>query len=770
MLNRVTNVFNDAGRPAGSGDRMWHVDARPEVRLWWLCAAFILPLLVVTGRLVHLQGALQNQFAGRLDRTTEFVEPIPSRDGRILSAGGRVLAYDIERYDVHAHYRWIEEPADPNWLRQRALARLSRGDRRRREQVATEERNVVAERNKMWSRFARLVGSTDEGLGDRRRKIQQRVERIVDRVERRRLRQQGDTDTDRNLNLVARDDPWWQVARKTLVLTLTTPPRRGKTEPVVVQEELAHHEILRDVPREVASEIEAHPERFPGLRIRLSTRRVYPARSIAAHVIGSRLAIGDDELQLRNNNYPDGDPLDYRPGDRIGKTGVERSYDRHLRGVRGRRRITKNRRGEIVQTQVVRPPRVGRDVVLTLHLPLQERMETVLDEMIGPADPVVGRYETAQTAARGGSIVVLDVHTGEILVAASAPRFDLNLLIDPDPNLWRELTADRRRPFFARATQMTLPPGSVFKTLTAVALLESGRFDPDEKVFCQGYLDKPNRYRCYIFRHYGIGHNDMDLTDAITRSCNVYFFNAARRIGPQPIVDWAKRFGFGRPTGVDLPDERGGNVPAPPRRDDTAASLPPLHKQGPQRVTSAEQRRSQKPWYPGDTLGLAIGQSRLTVTPLQIARMMAVIANGGYLVSPHVVRDFGPALGNDEQPALSIMRQPVRIEGLTEATLSRLREGLEKVVSHPRGTGYKRVRLKEISIAGKTGTAEVGGEQVDHAWFAGYVPADHPRFAFAVVLEHAGSGGRIAGPVVRQLVETMLELSILEPTRMARRE
>ena len=752
MLNRVTNVFNDVGRPAGSGDRMWHVDARPEMRLWWLCAVFILPLLVVTGRLIHLQGALQDQFANDVDRTTEIVKPIPSLDGRILSAGGRVLAYDVERYDVHAHYRWIEAPADAGWLRQRALARLSQDDRRSREQVDTEERKIVVERDRMWSRFARLVGSTDEELNEQRRKVQRRVERIVDRVERRHLQQQDDIDTERNLTPVAVDNAWWQVAWKTLVLTLTTPPRRGKREPVIVQEELSHHEIIRDVSREAASEIESHPEQFPGLRIRLSTRRVYPARTIAAHVVGSRLTIGDDELQSRNKKYPDGDPLDYRLGDRIGKTGVERSYDRHLRGVRGRRRIIKNRRGEVIQSQVIKEPRVGRDVVLTLHLPLQERMEAVLDELIGPADPV-GRDETPlQTNAGGGCVVVLDVHTGEIVVTASAPRFDLNDLIDPDPKSWRALTADPRRPFFARATQMTLPPGSVFKTLTSVALMESGRFDPDEKVFCQGYLDNPNRFRCYKFRHYGTGHSDMDLTDAITQSCNVYFFTGARKIGPQPIVDWANRFGFGRPTGVDLPNERGGNVPSPPHHANT----------------TTQPQRNRQPWYPGDTLGLAIGQSRLTVTPLQVARMMAVIANGGYLVTPHVVRNFGPTFGNEEHPALSATREPVRLDGLSKATLSRLREGLEKVVSHRRGTGYKRVRMKNIAIAGKTGTAEVGGGKGDHAWFAGYVPADNPRFAFAVVLEHAGSGGRIAGPVARQLVEAMLELGILEPTRMAR--
>lgn len=746
MLNRVTNVFAEADRRADAGIRPWRVDGHPEARLTWLTVLFVLPLVLVGARLIHLQTALPGQFVDPPERTTESIEPIPSRDGRILSSDGRVLAYDVERFDVHAHYRWLEEPADPAWLRGRALSRLGRADRRQRDRIEAEEKHVLAERQEMWTRLARLLDMSSAEIDDRRTGIQQRIERIVNRVERRRSDRLSDDDPQRARYRVTDDDPWWWVAWKTLLLTLTTPPRRGDADPIVIEEELAHHELVQDVPRAVAAEIEAHPELYPGMRVRVTTRRVYPEGELAAHVIGSRLAIDTDELQRREKLFPAGDPLDYRTGDRIGKTGVEHSYDRYLRGVPGERRIVKNSRGEILESQILREPRVGRDVVLTLNVPLQERMERVLDDAIGSTSAGTGAVDdTAASTAAGGAIVAMDVYSGEVLVAASAPRFNLNLLVDPDPEEWRRAAADTRRPFFARATQMTLPPGSVFKTLTSVALLESGRFDPDAKIFCQGFLDNPNRYRCYIYRHYGVGHGEMDLTDAIARSCNVYFFTAARKVGPRPIVEWARRFGFGRPTGIDLAGEPGGNLPVPPGIDSS-----PQHT-----------------WYPGDTLGLAIGQSRLTATPLQIARMMAAVANGGDLVTPHVVRDFGPSFDGRESLPPPAHRKPRRIEGLSDGALSRLREGLEKVVSNPHGTGYKRVRLKQIAIAGKTGTAEVAGGKNDHAWFAGYVPAEEPRFAFAVVLEHGGSGGAAAGPAAKQLVEAMLELGVLEPARIA---
>jgi penicillin-binding protein 2 len=338
-----------------------------------------------------------------------------------------------------------------------------------------------------------------------------------------------------------------------------------------------------------------------------------------------------------------------------------------------------------------------------------------------------------------------------VLAAVSAPRFSLQELLHPSPAEWAAITSDPRQPFFHRATSMTVAPGSVFKAITAVALLESGSFDPDAHRHCQGFLDRPDQHRCYTYRHFGVGHGDVDLSQALCRSCNVYFFQGARKIGPGPLVHWAERFGIGQATGIDLPGEQSGNLPRPPVPESAILQ-----------VGFDEPDRSQPPWYPGDTLGLAIGQSRLTTTPLQMARVMAAIANDGFLVTPHLLQGLGSARQIDGDPSTRLSTPPPRpIPDLTQGTLGRVREGLEMVVAHPQGTGYKSVRMSAVKIAGKTGTAEVGGGLSDHAWFAGYVPADRPKYAFAVVLEHAGSGGSTAGPVAKRTVETLLELGLV---------
>ncbi|MEX0704843.1 MAG: penicillin-binding transpeptidase domain-containing protein [Planctomycetales bacterium] len=752
MLNQAGHRFQETASQRGAGVR-WQTDRRPGMRLGWLWLAFVLPLLSVVVRLAQLQIGLADEYVAGFEWTTESFEPIPSRDGRILSATGEVLAYDVERFAVRMHYRWLEEPADPDWLRRQALSRVDRSDRRDRARVEAEQGRVLAARQRMWDRLAELAGLSSEQFAGDRCRVQRRVARIVAHVERRREERRQPHAAASPASAGDSHRPWWRAAADRFVETLTTAPERGDLAPLIVREELDYHPLIEGISLAVAAEIESHPELYPGLRIATTTRRVYVNEGVASHVIGLRTPLDAEEVAARQARYPQGDPLDYGPGDRIGRAGVEAACDRHLHGLRGVRKIVRDRRGEIVSSEIVRAPRGGRDVVLALDLPLQRRAEKLLAGAIAPAprlEPSADDPDPPRTPA-GACIVAIDVHTGAVLAAVSAPGFDLADALDPDPDVQRRLNGDPRRPFFPRMTRMTLPPGSVFKTLTAVALLEDGRIDPEARHDCAGYLDRPDRNRCYIFTHYGVGHGPTDLSDALCRSCNVYFYDAARRMGPEPIFQWARELGFGQPTGIDLPGERGGSLPVPPA----------LRARFPEADAS--------PWYPGDTLGLAIGQSRLTATPLQIARLMAAVANGGHLVTPHVVRGGGAAQVGDEGE-LPSPPQPRRVSALHESTLARVREGLERVVADPQGTGYKHVRLKEIAIAGKTGTAEVGGGLPDHAWFAGYVPADRPRVAFVVVLEHAGSGGTAAGPVARELVRAMLELGLVQPAQVAGRE
>lgn len=572
----------------------------------------------------------------------------------------------------------------------------------------------------MWRKLIAMGELDREALRVRCLRVQKRVERIAGSVNRRR-------DERRTLSQQPKSrEPGFAGWVAQFKDEITSPPDRGSLAPIVIQEELAYHAVAGDVPVEVAAEIQAHPELYPGLRIRETTTRTYPTGSIAAHLVGARTRVADSD-----------DPH------RVGRSGVERSFDGRLRGIDGERTVKYNRRGEVISSRVNREPVSGRDVVLTVDLRLQKSAESLLDQALeGSAEPST---VTESSLPAGGCAVVIDVHSGEVLTMANAPRYDLNLLTQANSAEWKATVKDPRHPLFPRATQMTAPPGSVYKVLTAVAMLEGGGLDGDEHRLCRGYLDRPDRHRCYIYRHHGVGHGEVNLRSALAQSCNVYFFEAARAMGPAPMVQWSQRFGFGQRTGIDLPFERGGNLPAPPDKNAPG--------------------QNSKRWYPGDTLGLAIGQSRLTVTPLQVARMMAAIANGGYLVTPRAVDQDGAdsnALGSSFAAS-----QRRRIRGLSSGTVEQIRRGLFSAVQDPGGTGFKTVRLDSVSIAGKTGTAEVGKTRRDHAWFAGYVPANRPQYAFVVMLEHGGSGGESAGPVAKKLVQAMINHDLLETDTIA---
>ncbi len=743
MLNRLTNVLAHSASSASDG--RFETDAQPGFRLIVLAGGILLPLIAIGVRVAYLQTATAEQFAKPFEQTFVSYESVPSRDGRLLSADGRVLATDRRQFTVQVHYRWLEEPADPAWLRAQALSRLSRKDRRDSNLIAQKQREILAQREAMWDRLSQLSGTSLPELTKKRSQIQHRVEGIVKLVEEKR-RQKFPIASKPVLKLDS-----WRSAWDKFSQSVTTPPERQYRDPVIIKEEQDYHPLLTGIRLAAVAEIESHPAHYPGLKIETLSWRDYPQDRLAAHLVGVRKPLTAEDAEKRKARFAGPDPLGYEVGDRLGRMGLEQMYDHHLHGLRGKRKIVRNRRGEIVQTELLREPRGGRDLVLTINANLQERLEQLLDQTLA-----AGLEDATKPKSAGASLVVMDIRTGAVVAAVSAPRFSLQDFLHPTPEEWQAMTADPRRPFFHRAVNMAVAPGSIFKPVTAVALLESGKFDPDESRYCQGFLDRPDQHRCFTYRHFGVGHGDLTLSHAICRSCNVYFFQGARKIGPHFLVHWAQRFGIGRETGIDLPGEQAGNLPKPPmaRRSDDNSRVQP--------VGFSAQDSDRKPWYPGDTLGLAIGQSRLTVTPLQMVRMMAAIANDGYLLSPHLVQGFGPSLEHDKDAARAIsIPEPQPIPGLTEGTLARIREGLEMVVAHPKGTGYKTVRMPNVKIAGKTGTAEVGGTRPDHAWFAGYVPADRPKFAFAIILEHAGSGGKNAGPIAKQTVETLLDLGLI---------
>jgi penicillin-binding protein 2 len=476
------------------------------------------------------------------------------------------------------------------------------------------------------------------------------------------------------------------------------------------------------------------------------SRRTYPQGTLAAHVLGhlgpspATASGGQAFLPADGQKGISARPRKLR-NELSGRMGVERQHDALLQGRPGMAVDQIDRGGHVLTSYHRDEPVAGCDVELTLDVALQRTAEDLLKSALdrrqrgqnylsaeNSSDPLL-----SDPLLSGGAVVVMDVQNGAILAAASAPAFDPNLFSRGDGDELTALLADRANPLFDRASRMAIPPGSSFKTLTAVALLESAAVEPQTPFSCRGYLHQPDRQRCELFVRQGIGHGEVTLADALAVSCNVYFFHFVGQMGPRPLVDWAGRFGFGQPTGVDLPGEAAGTLPCP------------------ENIRDLEKRA----WRTTDTQSMAVGQGSLTATPLQMLRMMAAVANGGRLVTPHVakqgsgVRGQRPGGGGPDLVSLS------------PRTLDAIREGLRRVVADPKGTAHGTVYLASTAIAGKTGTAETGADQASHAWFVGYAPADEPKVAFVVVLEHAGDAATAAGPVVKRLVLRLEQLGML---------
>jgi len=341
---------------------------------------------------------------------------------------------------------------------------------------------------------------------------------------------------------------------------------------------------------------------------------------------------------------------------------------------------------------------------------------------------------------------VLDVHTGAIRALASGPGFDANAFIGPAGAVGRsQILADPRRPLFNRVTQGTYPAGSVFKIVTLATALEKGGMDPDQTFFyCPGYwegLGPAARKECWKTE----GHGNISLKEGLIGSCNVVFYSVGQILdgaGQDLLPEMGRGLGFGEPTGLIGIPEESGLVPDPGWK---ANAL-------------------NENWWVGDTVNLSIGQGHLLVTPLQIARMMAAIANGGTLYSPYVIDRIGA--GGDTLPEQVTQPQAVGTLPLSPENLAVIQEGLLGVTTHPIGTATHRFAGLNILVAGKTGTAEAGrADAQPHSWFAAYVPADRPEIAIAAVLENAGEGSTVAAPLVRQVIEAYygLPLSPLPP-------
>jgi penicillin-binding protein 2 len=469
--------------------------------------------------------------------------------------------------------------------------------------------------------------------------------------------------------------------------------RRASFRPVTVKTDAS----LSDV-----AAIEARRLELPEASVEVIPLRSYPLAAAAAHALGR---VGEvTERQLASPVF-----ASLAPGALIGQAGVEYQYNHQLMGQDGRRRVVVNSRGVEVAEAERQPPRAGPSLTLTLDAELQR----VMDEAF---------------AGRAGSAVAIDPGTGEILAMTSLPAFDPNTFANGiEPALWNELATNEDTPLMNRVIQGQYAPGSVFKIVMTIAALEEGVITPQTTFYCPGYLSVYNTvFRC----NRPGGHGVVDVRQALQHSCNVFFYQVGMRLEIERIAKWARRLGLGAPTRVDLPHEASGLVP------DSAWKL----------------RALKLPWWPGETVSVAIGQGALTVTPLQLARLAALVGNGGRLVRPHLVK----ALGGADLPA-----PQAPDVGARPATLAVVREGLVAVVNQ-QGTGW-RARLQDYQVAGKTGSAQVvasarlqknlGVEALrPHGWFVAFAPAEAPRIALAVLVEHGGSGAEAAAPIARRIL------------------
>jgi penicillin-binding protein 2 len=458
-----------------------------------------------------------------------------------------------------------------------------------------------------------------------------------------------------------------------------------------------------DVTMEEVAMVEAMRTDFPVLQVEVVVGREYIHGDFASHAIGY---LGHLTLQQAR----DPDYLDVPSKAFIGQMGIEKIYDRSLRGVAGKKFVEVDAMGRVIKIAGVQPPVKGEDIRLTIDSRVQQAAE---DAMKGKA----------------GSVVVLDVHTGEILALTSKPSFDPNHFARGiHYSEWNRLISDPLKPFLNRSVQSQYPPGSVFKPVVALAALEEGIITETTKFRCTGSMNIGRVFKCWK----DSGHGYIDVHKAIVESCDVFFYEIGRRLNIDTLARFAKAYGLGSLSGLEIEGERSGIVPS----------------------TEWKFRTKNQKWYLGESLNTVIGQGYLSTTPIQIARMTAALVNGGRVLRPRLVLEENN--GADVEWVTKIHPQNMML----------IMNALGGVVSEKNGTG-KEARSDVVSIGGKTGTTQVvSGDLLrrdipekyrDHAWFIAFAPQENPEIALAVFVEHGGHGSTAAAPVAKKVIEAYFQ-------------
>jgi penicillin-binding protein 2 len=464
-----------------------------------------------------------------------------------------------------------------------------------------------------------------------------------------------------------------------------------KFQPIVIKPEAT--------PADVAF-IESHRSDIPLLEMLMVHRRRYLPNGFMAHTSGYVGEVSEKQIEDSNSKL--------RPGDFVGKSGLERQYNDMLQGTDGMRRVIVNSVGKEVDRLPTQEAIPGKQIQLTIDYDLQQ----VAEQSLGPRD---------------GAVVALDPRSGEVLAMVSHPAADPNdFAVRISGKEWKDLNDDPDKPMLNRAIQAQLAPGSVFKIIMATAMLEDKVPPENFTTFCPGYATFYGRqFKCWVYGK--SSHGTVDLHTAITKSCDIFFYNVGMRLGIDRISYYASHLGLGRRTGIDLPSEEPGLVPS----------------------EEWAQRVYHRKWYAGETISVAIGQGAVTATPLQLAKVIGGIAMGGIYKQPHLLKD-AQNVGED------------RFQ-ISESTIEKVTDGMYGVVNEAGGTASA-LKLTGIEFSGKSGTAQIinydlrtrlgkGKEFKDNSWFVGYAPRRTPEIVVSVLVQAGGHGSEAAGPVVRDVIK-----------------
>ncbi len=479
------------------------------------------------------------------------------------------------------------------------------------------------------------------------------------------------------------------------------------------------------VPWDKVTKVEVEAYALPGIRVTKPEVRYYPEGAVMGHLTGY-VGMPDENDKLD-------EALLHYPEFRIGKTGLEERLEERLRGKPGLRQVEVDARGAYVRELSIDRGRSGEDVTLTIDLDMQRFM---VEQLSGKGGLM----------KEGGSAVLLDVTNGHVLAMASVPGYDPNQFVRGiKQNYWDQLINDPDVPLTNKPTSSPYPPGSTFKTMTALAALHTGTATEDTSFFCPGFFQMGDRvFHCWNRN----GHGTVNMPEAIMYSCNVYFFNIAKRLGVDPMMEMARQFGLGAPTGIELPGEKSGLLP----------------------TREWKRKTLGKPWVMGESLNAAIGQGYTLETPLQLAVQAARIATGGRKIIPTLIADAGlesydlVQMDSGEKVLLPGKQREFGQVDIDPEHIRIVQKGMRMVVNDPRGGVYPlHLADPQYMFAGKTGTSQVLSNKTFkyvptmkterfHALFIGYAPVHDPRYAISVVIEHGGYGSGIAAPIARAIL------------------